>query len=30
VQRHTYTPEDIERIDAVYAAEQRRGREKRY
>ncbi len=30
VQRQTYSPEDIERIDAVYAAEQCRGREKRH
>jgi acyl dehydratase len=30
IQRHTYTPEDIAAIDAVYAAEQRRGREKRF
>ena len=30
VQRQTYTPEDIARIDAVYAAEQRRGAETRY
>jgi len=30
IHRHAYTPEDIARIDAVYAAEQRRGREKRF
>jgi len=30
IHRHTYTPEDIARIDEVYAAEQRRGREKRF
>jgi acyl dehydratase len=30
VQRHSYTPDDIARIDEVYAAEQRRGREKRF
>lgn len=30
VKRQTYTAEDIVRIDAVYAAEQRRGAEKRY
>lgn len=29
-QRQNYTPEDIARIDAVYAAEQRRGAEIRY
>ena len=30
IERQTYTSEDIARIDAVYAAEQRRGREKRF
>jgi hypothetical protein len=30
IQRQTYTPDDIARIDAVYAAEQRRGPEKRW
>jgi acyl dehydratase len=30
IERQSYTPEDIARIDAVYAAEQRRGREKRF
>lgn len=30
IQRQTYTPEDIAKIDAVYAAEQRRGGEPRY
>ena len=30
IQRQTYTPEEIARIDAAYAAEQRRGREKRF
>ena len=30
VQRHRYTPEDIVRIDEVYAAEQRRGTATRY
>lgn len=30
IQRQTYTPEDIARIDEVYAAEQRCGAEKRY
>jgi len=30
IQRHTYTPEDIARIDEVYAAEQRRGAVLRY
>lgn len=30
IERQTYTPEDIAKIDAVYAAEQRRGAEKRY
>ncbi len=30
VKRQTYTPEDIAKIDAVYAAEERRGAEKRY
>ena len=30
VQRQTYTPEDVARIDEVYAAEQRRGNEKRF
>jgi len=29
IKRHTYTPQDIAGIDAVYAAEQRRGPEKR-
>ena len=29
-ERQTYSPEDIARIDEVYAAEQRRGPEKRY
>lgn len=28
--KHTYTPEDIARIDEIYAAEQRRGAEPRY
>src|SRR3546814_9540275 len=30
VARHTYTPDDIARIDEVYAAEQRRGATIRY
>lgn len=30
IQRQTYTPDDIARIDEVYAAEQRRGIEKRW
>jgi acyl dehydratase len=30
IQRQTYTPAEITRVDEVYAAEQRRGREKRY
>jgi acyl dehydratase len=30
IQRQTYTPEDIARIDEVYAAEQRRGADKRW
>jgi acyl dehydratase len=30
VHRQSYTPEDIARIDAVYAAEQRRGADKRW
>jgi acyl dehydratase len=30
IKRQTYTPEDIERIDSLYAAEQRRGAEKRW
>lgn len=30
IQRQTYMPEDIARIDEVYAAEQRRGAEKRW
>lgn len=30
VEKQSYSPEDIARIDAIYAAEERRGREKRY
>ena len=30
VKRHVYTPDDLDRIDEVYAAEQRRGSEKRW
>jgi acyl dehydratase len=30
IKRQTYTPEEIADIDAVYAAEQRRGRDKRF
>lgn len=30
IERQTYTPEDIARIDEIYAAEQRRGSDKRY
>lgn len=30
VERHVYTPDDIAKIDEIYAAEQRRGAEKRF